>query len=208
MRIARPIGSASRADGRARRRARDRAGSRRRSVRVHSVGGLRRAFTATIATNGAWSHIAIARRRSRRSAEGRLERRRRRPNRSARATMLSRRDRAVARQRARDLSIARRRATSATGDRHDDRRRTHARHRGSDGNGTDDDHRRPAWRVAQRVDVHAERPVARWSRSTLDDGGMAAAGCTAADFNGDGRIDIACIGTATANLKWYESLRP
>jgi VCBS repeat protein/aldos-2-ulose dehydratase/isomerase family protein len=47
-----------------------------------------------------------------------------------------------------------------------------------------------------------------WSRSTLDDGGMAAAGCAAADLNGDGRIDIACIGTATANLKWYESLGP
>jgi hypothetical protein len=45
-----------------------------------------------------------------------------------------------------------------------------------------------------------------WSKSTLDDGGMAAAGCAAADFNGDGRIDLACIGTATANLKWYENL--
>jgi hypothetical protein len=45
-----------------------------------------------------------------------------------------------------------------------------------------------------------------WSKSTLDDGGMAAAGCTAADFDGDGRIDLACIGTATANLKWYENL--
>jgi hypothetical protein len=47
----------------------------------------------------------------------------------------------------------------------------------------------------------------RWVRTTLDDGGMAAAGCAAADLNGDGRIDIACIGTATANLKWYENLR-
>jgi hypothetical protein len=44
-----------------------------------------------------------------------------------------------------------------------------------------------------------------WTRRTLDNGGMAAAGCTAADLNGDGRIDIACIGTATANLKWYEN---
>jgi hypothetical protein len=44
-----------------------------------------------------------------------------------------------------------------------------------------------------------------WTRSTLDNGGMAAAGCTAADLNGDGRIDIACIGTATTNLKWYEN---
>lgn len=47
---------------------------------------------------------------------------------------------------------------------------------------------------------------ATWTRSALDEGGMAAAGCAAADFNGDGRIDIACIGTATANLKWYENL--
>ncbi|MGH7615970.1 MAG: hypothetical protein ACREPM_01945, partial [Gemmatimonadaceae bacterium] len=45
-----------------------------------------------------------------------------------------------------------------------------------------------------------------WIKSTIDDGGMAAAGCTAADFNGDGKIDLACIGTATANLKWYENV--
>jgi len=25
------------------------------------------------------------------------------------------------------------------------------------------------------------------------------------DFNGDGRLDIVCIGSATANLKWYEN---
>ncbi|MGH9629768.1 MAG: hypothetical protein ACRD7E_15745 [Bryobacteraceae bacterium] len=24
-------------------------------------------------------------------------------------------------------------------------------------------------------------------------------------MNGDGRIDVACIGSATANLKWYEN---
>lgn len=44
-----------------------------------------------------------------------------------------------------------------------------------------------------------------WSKSVLDDGGMAAAGCAVADLNGDGRLDIVCIGTATANLKWYEN---
>jgi hypothetical protein len=54
--------------------------------------------------------------------------------------------------------------------------------------------------------LYTQTSSGAWSRSTLDDGGMAAAGCTAADFNGDGRIDIACIGTATANLKWYENL--
>lgn len=46
----------------------------------------------------------------------------------------------------------------------------------------------------------------KWSRTTLDDGGIGAAACAAADFNSDGRIDIACIGSATTNLKWYENL--
>ncbi len=46
---------------------------------------------------------------------------------------------------------------------------------------------------------------ARWSRQVLDDGGMAASACAVADLNGDGRPDIACIGSATANLKWYEN---
>ena len=75
-----------------------------------------------------------------------------------------------------------------------------------DGDGTDE------IIVGQRGGTHSvwmytwNRVNHHWSRTTLDDGGMAAAGCTAADFNGDGRIDIACIGTATANLKWYENL--
>jgi hypothetical protein len=47
-----------------------------------------------------------------------------------------------------------------------------------------------------------------WSKHALDAGGMAAAACAAADLNGDGRVDVACIGSATANLKWYENLGP
>ena len=46
----------------------------------------------------------------------------------------------------------------------------------------------------------------KWTKSVLDEGGMAGAGCAIADLNGDGRPDIACIGTSTANLKWYENL--
>ena len=46
---------------------------------------------------------------------------------------------------------------------------------------------------------------ASWSRQILDDGGIAAAGCAVADLNGDRRPDVACIGMATANLKWYEN---
>jgi len=45
-----------------------------------------------------------------------------------------------------------------------------------------------------------------WKRQALDEGGIAAAACDVADLNGDGRPDIACIGSATANLKWYENL--
>ena len=34
---------------------------------------------------------------------------------------------------------------------------------------------------------------------------MAAAGCALAHLNDDKRLDLACIGTSTANLKWYEN---
>jgi VCBS repeat protein/FG-GAP repeat protein len=54
--------------------------------------------------------------------------------------------------------------------------------------------------------IYAASPGgAAWTRTTLD-GVMPAAGCTAVDLNGDQRIDIVCIGTATATLKWYENL--
>lgn len=61
---------------------------------------------------------------------------------------------------------------------------------------------------SRSVWLYTQASDGTWSRSTVDDGGMGAAGCTAADFNGDGRTDIACIGTATANLKWYENVSP
>jgi hypothetical protein len=45
----------------------------------------------------------------------------------------------------------------------------------------------------------------RWKRSDLDIGGITAASCAVVDLNGDGRLDVVCIGCATANLKWYEN---
>lgn len=44
-----------------------------------------------------------------------------------------------------------------------------------------------------------------WSKQTLDDGGLAGAGCAVADLNADSRLDVVCIGSATGNLKWYEN---
>lgn len=45
----------------------------------------------------------------------------------------------------------------------------------------------------------------QWTKSVLDST-IAAAACAVTDLNGDTRPDIACIGSATANLKWYENL--
>ena len=50
------------------------------------------------------------------------------------------------------------------------------------------------------------RTNGKWERRTVDAGPIAAAACAAADLNGDGRIDLTCIGSATANLKWYENV--
>jgi hypothetical protein len=52
----------------------------------------------------------------------------------------------------------------------------------------------------------ADREGRSWSRTVLDDGGIAAASCAVVDLNADNRPDLACIGSATANLKWYENL--
>jgi hypothetical protein len=46
----------------------------------------------------------------------------------------------------------------------------------------------------------------KWRRQVIDQGGMAASGCTTADLNDDGRADIVCIGSATGNMKWYENM--
>ena len=48
---------------------------------------------------------------------------------------------------------------------------------------------------------------AAWSQRVLDED-MSPSGCAVADLNGDGRIDLVCIGGRTANLKWYENAAP
>ena len=48
----------------------------------------------------------------------------------------------------------------------------------------------------------------QWTRhplATPDQKSMAAAGCAIAHLNTDKRLDLACIGSSTANLKWYEN---
>ena len=49
-----------------------------------------------------------------------------------------------------------------------------------------------------------------WTKHALatpDQKSMAAAGCALAHLNNDKRLDLACIGSSTANLKWYENRR-
>jgi hypothetical protein len=54
---------------------------------------------------------------------------------------------------------------------------------------------------------HASDPSGKaWEKTVVDQGGVAAAACALADLNADKRLDIACIGSATTNLVWYENL--
>jgi hypothetical protein len=46
-----------------------------------------------------------------------------------------------------------------------------------------------------------------WMRRIIDQGGVSAAACAAADLDDDGVPDLACIGSATHNLKWYRTVR-
>lgn len=58
---------------------------------------------------------------------------------------------------------------------------------------------------ARSLVLYSASKAHAWVKQVLDEGGMAGAGCAAADLNADQRVDIVCIGTATANLKWYEN---
>ena len=44
-----------------------------------------------------------------------------------------------------------------------------------------------------------------WPHQVLDAGAMTASGCVTADINTDRRPDIVCIGSSSANIKWYEN---
>jgi hypothetical protein len=58
------------------------------------------------------------------------------------------------------------------------------------------------------VNIYKLGPNNAWTKfavATPDQKSMAAAGCALAHLNGDKRLDLACIGSSTANLKWYEN---
>jgi FG-GAP-like repeat/Aldos-2-ulose dehydratase, beta-propeller domain len=65
-------------------------------------------------------------------------------------------------------------------------------------------------RDAKTTGVHVlyapDDVAAEWHHQILDAGTMAASGCVTADINADGRPDIVCIGSSTANIKWYENV--
>jgi hypothetical protein len=47
---------------------------------------------------------------------------------------------------------------------------------------------------------------AKWDRTILEDGGVAVEDLTAADLDGDGKIDIIAVGRATGNCRIYWNL--
>jgi hypothetical protein len=49
------------------------------------------------------------------------------------------------------------------------------------------------------------RGEGRWEKKVIDEGSIAAAACAVGDLNRDRRIDVVCIGSSTANLKWYQN---
>lgn len=54
------------------------------------------------------------------------------------------------------------------------------------------------------VYIYSAGRAGLWTRTALDDGGIAASACAVVDLNGDKRLDVVCIGGTT--LKWYENL--
>jgi hypothetical protein len=54
-------------------------------------------------------------------------------------------------------------------------------------------------RVYKNTDGKGEK----WARQIVDDGGVAVEDLTAADLNGDGKIDIIAVGRQTHNLRIY-----
>jgi hypothetical protein len=48
--------------------------------------------------------------------------------------------------------------------------------------------------------------ISAMAHQVVDPGTMATSGCVTADINADGRPDMVCIGSCTANIKWYENV--
>jgi aldos-2-ulose dehydratase/isomerase family protein/VCBS repeat protein len=71
-----------------------------------------------------------------------------------------------------------------------------------DGDGSDE--LAVGWREKKfGVAVYKRAGGGAWTKSMVDDGGMAAEDLAVADLNGDGRPDIVAVGRATANVKIY-----
>ena len=61
-------------------------------------------------------------------------------------------------------------------------------------------------RRGKQVILYRLSELNNWTRQLIDAGTIAAAGCATADLNLDGLLDLTCIGSETANLKWYENV--
>ncbi len=79
-----------------------------------------------------------------------------------------------------------------------------------DGDGDDEliigvrDDPKPGDSFAERRGVRVYKAVGdTWVRHTLDNGGVAVEDMTAADLNGDGRVDVVAVGRQTGNVRIY-----
>ena len=68
--------------------------------------------------------------------------------------------------------------------------------------------RTTSYRVEPHKNGEIERSVtdgkgAKWELTILEDGGVAVEDLTAADLDGDGKIDIIAVGRATGNCRIY-----
>lgn len=67
----------------------------------------------------------------------------------------------------------------------------------------DDKSQKPGERRGVRLYKPAGSDLSRWTRTLLDDGGIAVEDLAAADLDGDGKIDIVAVGRQTHNVRIY-----
>ena len=67
----------------------------------------------------------------------------------------------------------------------------------------DDKSQQPGERRGVRIYQATDNTLTNWTRTLIDDGGIAVEDLAAADLNGDGKIDLVAVGRQTHNVRIY-----